>query len=479
MIAGIAELIHACRFAAAGLLLASLLGACAPGVPTSELPTLPPVSTDSFLPAVAGQLGALTEAVIADPRSAGKAGRLGMAYLAYRQDYVAEAALRRAVLLQPRSFEWQYYHAEALTRLGRLQEAVESLEQAQARNPDYPRTRTRLGLLHLQLGDLEAARIYLSEAVAANAGNAEARLGLARLLLREGELDAALAQLNTLDKQLGGADSVYFALAEAWRRKGDKGKAQRYLALFESGQGTGVPVRDPLMNEVLVLDMSEKPLLRLAGRLNRQGRPMEAIAALNRALERNPGSHLTHAALVGAYGALRQFDRAEEHYRLALEAAPATAPLLRNLARARFYQGRLEASRMALEEALAIDPHDAKALMWLGRVYLAEDRTDQGIEMLAKAVEKDPTETLARNLLIETLLEANRHEEAFANLRALQTPERKHSPQAWRTMGQAYMKLGDTELARDALAAAVASAERLGDATEARRSASLLEGLSQ
>ncbi len=478
MIAGAAR-IHSCRFGAAGLLLTSLLGACAPGVPTSELPELPAVSTDSFLPAVTRQLDALTEAVVADPRSAPKAGRLGMAYLAYRQDYAAEAALHRAVLLQPGSFEWRYYQAEALTRLGRLQEAIESLEQAQAREPDYPRTLTRLGLLHLQLGDLDAARSYLSAAVAEEADNAEARLGLARLLLRAGELDAALAQLNTLDEQLGGADSVYFALAEAWRRKGDSDKAQRYLALFESDQGAGVPIRDPLMNKVLAMDASDKPLLRLARRLNQQGRSKEAIAALNRALERNPQSHLTHAALVGAYGALRQFDKAEEHYRLALEVAPATAPLLRNLARARFYQGRLDEARTALDEALVIDPHDADTLAWLGRVYLRENQTAQGIEMLIKAVEKNPTDPSARSLLAETLLENGRHEEAFTHLRALQSPERKYSPRAWRTMGQAYLQFGESEQARVALEAGVASAQRLDDATEARRSAELLKRLSQ
>jgi hypothetical protein len=94
--------INSPRFAkikCACLLLITLLSGCGPGGSQDELPELPAVATSSFLPTVAGQLVMLQNAVETEPHSAGKAARLGMAYLAYDHDQAAEVALKRARLL--------------------------------------------------------------------------------------------------------------------------------------------------------------------------------------------------------------------------------------------------------------------------------------------------------------------------------------------------------------------------------------------
>jgi tetratricopeptide (TPR) repeat protein len=326
---------------------------------------------------------------------------------------------------------------------------------------------------------LDSARLYLEAAVIDEPANHVARLGLARLYGRTGEPDKAREHLEYILEQQGGVGSAYFLLSEIWRNKGDDDKVHGYLALFEKHRGVGIPIHDPLMGELIAMDLSEKPLLREAGRLNEQGRTGEAIEMLNRALERNPNSHLTRAALVGAYGALGQFDKVDEQYRLALASAPPTAPLLRNLARARFYQGKFEEARLALEQALAINPHDAEAAAWLGIVYLRQNKLEQGIAMLSEAVQQDPRNKLAQMVLAETLHKLGRNEEALVHLRELVVPEQKSTPHAWRLMGEAYTRLGKIDDARTAYAAAIASAERLNDAAEARISASLLDGISR
>lgn len=463
--------------ACACLFLTTLLIACDPNTSQIELPVLPPVATDSFLPTVSDQLLALQNAVDEDPRNADKTGHLGMAYLAYRQDHAAEVALERAGLLQPQKFEWSYYHAEALTRLGRLQDAANILEQASSKKPGY--SRTRLGLLYLQLGNLDSARVYLAAVVSDEPANAQARLGLARLHLRAEEPHKARVHLEKILEQQGGIGIVFFVLSEAWRQIGDEDKAREYLTWFEKYRGVVMPVHDPLMDEVYALDLSEKPLLQEARRLNQQGRTGEAIEILNQALERNPDSHLTRAALVGAYGALKQFDKVDEHYRLALESAPPTAPLLQNLARARFYQGRFEEARTALEQALVIDPYDAGAVSWLGIVYLRQNKPDQGIATLTRAVQMDSRDPQTRMILAEVLHRQGHDEEALVHLRELVNPERKNTPRAWRLMGQCYVRLGKTDEARQAFTAAVASAKRMDENEEARLSADLLQEISR
>ena len=86
------------------LLVTAMLSGCA-RVATGDLPKIPPVPLDSVLPAVHEQLTRLRNAVERKPRSAAAAGRLGMAYLVYRQREAAAVAFERARLLRPA--KWQ------------------------------------------------------------------------------------------------------------------------------------------------------------------------------------------------------------------------------------------------------------------------------------------------------------------------------------------------------------------------------------
>ena len=271
----------------AGLLLVALLGGCVQDDSRDALPELPPVATDRFLPVVAEQLASLQRAVEQEPDNASMNGRLGMAYLAYRENHAAAAALHRARLLEPEKFRWPYYHAEALTRLGRLDEAAAALQDAHSINPGHGRARARLGLLYQQLGDPDRARDHLAAVVNDDPGNAEARFGLARLDQRAGQWDDARAHLERILDEVGGAGSVYFVLSEIWRLEGDQEQTAKYLMLFEQYRDEAIPVNDPLMGEVAAMDLSERPLLRAAARLTREGRDIEAIGLLEKAHRRS------------------------------------------------------------------------------------------------------------------------------------------------------------------------------------------------
>ena len=463
----------------ASILSFALLTGCGPSVTVGELPALPSVPTEHFLAAVGDQLESLAAAVAEDPLSGKKTGRLGMAYLAYQLDDAAEVALRRARLLQPRKFEWMYYHAEALTRLGRFNEAMTSLQEAIDRKPRYLPARTHLGLLYMQLGDLEIAEAYLREAVDDRPENTEARLALARLYLQIDKPYEAREHLEYLIGKVGHSGSAYFALADSWRRTGDRDKAAEYFELFEKYRGVGLPINDSLLRAVADLDLSEKPLLRKATRLNQLGKTDEAIKTLQLALDRNPRSDLTHAALVGAFGAMQQFDKVEEHYRLALESAPPTAALLRNLGRARFFERKLLDAQKAFEEALELNPYDSFAMAWLGIVRMQRNDIEGSLALWENALEINPRESTARLNLASVLRKLGRHSEALVHMKELVRVEDEHSPRVWREMGESYLVLGQTAEARDAITAAVASAERLNDDSEARLSASLLQSIGE
>ena len=335
-----------------------------------------------------------------------------MAYLSYRLDEAAEASLRRARMLAPRKFEWLYYHAEALQRIGRMSEAAILLEQAVERRPDYYQAATRLGVLHTRLGNLDAARAVLGKVVEAHPDDIESRLALARAHLRAEDFDSAITHLNELVVRHGHIGSVYFGLADAYRRKGDQSKAAPYGRLADRYRAAGFSSADPLLTEVARMNLSDTPLILAAERARQAGNDGRAIGFLLAALERNPQGHLTHATLVGLYGAQKQFDEADEHYRRALELSPPTASLMRNLGLARIHEGRLADARAALEQSLALDDGDARTHAFLGMVNLDQGNTDHGIEALYRALELQPGHPLARRYLVDALRAEGREEEA-------------------------------------------------------------------
>lgn len=460
-------------------LVVLLLGACDAGVPTAVLPVLPAVPTDDFLPTIQQQLESLRADVVAQPRDAGRVGSLGMAYLAYHQNAAAEAALHTARLLDPEQFDWLYFHAEALTRLGRLEEAARSLRLALVQRPDHDIARTRLALVLTQSGEFDEARELLDSIVAAAPRLAMARLGLARLLLSVDDPAAAVEHLEILLRQTGPSDDVYFSLANAWRRQGESAKSQEFFVLFEKYRGVGLPVNDALMTRVGEFDISEKPLLRQARRLNQLGSTERAIELLNIALERNPDNMLVHASLVRAYGALRQFDKVDHHYQRALAGGPPTVALLRNLGRARFYEGRYAEARMAFFDAQTRSPGDSGTLAWLGIIADKQGDEARAERRFLEALKYNPRDILACYSFGQLLQRQRRFSEARTQFEQLFVPEGELTAKAMIMIAQGLAAQDGRDEARELLESATEIATRLGKPKQVRQAQELLAELPQ
>src|SRR5690242_17329509 len=76
----------------------------------TNLPPLPDVSTRSFAPVIRNAIDAAFSEARAHPDDAGAVGRLGMVLHAHGQTGAARACYRRASLLDPKNFDWVYYH---------------------------------------------------------------------------------------------------------------------------------------------------------------------------------------------------------------------------------------------------------------------------------------------------------------------------------------------------------------------------------
>lgn len=127
-------------------------------------------------------------------------------------------------------------------------------------------------------------------------------------------------------------------LAQALDRQGRPADAQR-LALEVLGQ-------DGLTGATLLL------LGELLGSLGQFGPAREACA---RALATEPGAQ-AHLCLAAAMAAMKDFDGALEHHRLALELEPASATHLGNLGSDLLAMGHVRAGLPLLERALELEP---------------------------------------------------------------------------------------------------------------------------
>jgi tetratricopeptide (TPR) repeat protein len=453
---------YGCVFA-----LLAMCAACGPQVSLDALPEIPAVATTDLLPAVGAQLDEARATLERDPADAQLNGRLGMLYLVYKMNPAAESAFRRARLLAPRRFEWAYYHGESLMRLGLYDQAIAALETATDAKPDNAIAPVRLGYAQMRNGDLDAALVTLTAVVDDHPDLVDARFELGRAQSRLGDLDAAAATLEKVLEQNGPFAEGYFALAEVYRRKGDAQRAQYYLDQFERYRGLLLKGNNRLMGQLNRLDRSASALLRRADQLALAGRTDEAIEALQRAVEMDPGSLTAHSALLIAYAGRRDFEAVDRQFREGLKVNPDDPVLHRNLGRARAMEGRYVDAETSLRRALKLNPADATGTALLG-VVLEQRKLDAEAErMFNKALQLEPREMLAHTRLAERLLQRDAHAEAVTHLDALARFSRgKDAAKHWRRLGNTYLRLERADDARAAFEAGVAQAQLDGNTRE-------------
>lgn len=132
--------------------------------------------------------------------------------LAERGDYEeAERHFRRATEIDPGDFEASTRRADALTRLGRMDEAIEVLDQVLRAEPAMPVALLSLGAAHQAAGEPQQAWARLQEVLAAAPGapreRAEAHYRLAVITSTNPELAVGGAPANEGDS-VGATDKV-------------------------------------------------------------------------------------------------------------------------------------------------------------------------------------------------------------------------------------------------------------------------------
>lgn len=278
----------------------------------------------------------------------------------------------------------------------RFARAAAFFEQAAAIDPAYPRVQYSLGVAYFNGGEYARAAPALQRAVDAEPQNVEARRMLAMASLNTGEY-ARAAELLARDPQRGSDPSIEYSYGLALVRSDRGAEAERVFSALLAAHGD-----TPELNVVLGQAHAQ------------QGDFDAAIKVLRHAIEQKAGVAEAHATLGLIY----------------------------------LKQGRLSDATEALRGELAAHSEDVKTRYTLATVLDLDGHQDEALTELRTVLRARPDYADARYLHGKILLARG---DAAGAVAALEIAMRLAPDEAnvRYQLGQAYQKLGKTELAQE------------------------------
>jgi arylsulfatase A-like enzyme/Tfp pilus assembly protein PilF len=187
-----------------------------------------------------------------------------------------------------------------------------------------------------------------------------------------------------------------------------------------------------------------------AQRLVDERRYAEAAQLLVPLLQESPDSNYFHALLGEAYLELREFEKAEQAYRLSLRSTSENPRKLCRLGDALAGQGRTAQAVECYDRALAASPEYTLAHSRLGMLRLEAGQFAQASEHFRRCVARDPQSALALTNLAYALGQLGRYAEA-AELLQKALERRPKLRRAHRYLWQALLANGRRDAAIAAL----------------------------
>ena len=408
----------------------------------TTIPPLPHLALDSYPLSSRKALERFYEAAVAHPNDAAAIGALGRALHAWDQWSAAHEAYVRAQSLAPGTFEWQYLDAVVLQRLARHADAASALERALELKPDYLPARIAFAEALFDAGDRDRSARAFEALREAPAAEPAMEFGLGRLAAAQGRHDEAITHFERAVALFPEWGAAHYALALSYRASGRQDDAQRALERHAQYGARWPGVDDPVLSVVTALRDDADTNLRRGLKLAEAGDLEGAIAAHEAALALDPSIAQAHANLISLYGRVRNWTRAEEHYR-------AVAALGFNLGDAHYDYGVLltlqekwyEAAA-AYRQAIAVNPRHANAWNNLGQVLERLRDVHGAADAYVHAVEAEPTFRLARFNEGRMLIALGKPDEAIGELQKLTEPRDAESPRYLFALATAYVRAG-------------------------------------
>lgn len=432
---------------------------------TPRLPDLPKIKVTDFLPEVRSQVQRAYHIALQHPKDAEASGKLGMLLDLYGRPGEARVCYQRAHQLEPRSFGWAYYLGSLMAKQGKQQEAVETLRAALALRPDYLPARLKLAESLFAAGELDQSYETYTAITKQFPASAEANYGLGRISAARGNQAAAIEFFRRACELFPTYGAAHYALALADRRLGKEEEAQQQLALYARNRTIVPPVEDPLRDELRELDMAASSHLERGIQLAQVGRLEDAIAETEKAVQLDPKLVKAHINLIILYGRIGNLQKAEEHYRAAVDLNPSQfADAYYDYGVALMNAAKFDEAEQNFRKAIEINPAYAAAHNDLGYLLERQGKLSEAVIQYKMALEERPDDRQAHFNLGRILVNQQKYQRAIEQFRQTLTPVDKRTPSYLYALGAAYGRAGETQNALRYLREARAEASKRGQA---------------
>jgi tetratricopeptide (TPR) repeat protein len=369
------------------------------------------------------------------PADAQALAGLGELNLRRRRFGEAAAYFERADALRPGDPRIRVRLAAARVRLGRLHDAIKTLEEI------HPRARSggsliALGWCYLRAQRSREAAALLAPLVEQAPRWVELRLLLGTSYLASGNPVAAVSELEQADQQAPGDPLIRVRLAAAYTRVGRPQDAlhaldtlgaaaqqwpdyqlERSRALLRVGRldeaytAAGIAQR--------LIPHAPQPYVLLGQIEAKQGKPGRANAALAKALQLDQGYGPAHLALGRLRAAEGNMDEAIEAFDAAVRVDPTSGVTIRAKTDGLIAQKRVKEARRFVEAAVKADDRNPDLHALLGSVYMAQREPGRAHAAFRRALDLDPRSALPRLGLAELAVRDGHPIEAIGHLRAV------------------------------------------------------------
>ena len=444
----------------------------------ADLPPLPEADLADIEQRYEKQVASAWERAQREPGSAQTVGSLGMLLHALGQYEAAAACYTRARAIEPSSFRWSYYLAAALESQQDREQAIAALDDAQGFSGDYGPYFVRLGNLLREEGRLPEAEAAFRKALELQPLLPSAHLGLGRALASGGRSEDAVLSYERAVELAPNFAAAHYALGLGYRRTKQPEQAKRALGRYERLRPLAEPTFDPLLDAVTALRGDSSSSIDPSASFTLEQR-RTFVEELERTLAGNPDLISAHANLIALYWQLGDAEKAEDHYRKALEIDPDHADAHYNWGSVELARGDRDAALASFQQALESQPDHANALVQSGLLVERAGRGEEAEKLYLAALEAHPAQRQANYLLARRLVGRGEYAEAARRLEETVRIQDETTPSYLRALASTYLRSGNIPAARARLEEAERQAKALGRDDLATQVRAAIEGLPQ
>jgi len=297
----------------------------------------------------------------------------------------AQGALRILGLLTERTPEdpdIDLNRGQVYVLSGRTDLALESFKKSIEKSPHNPLAYFEMGKICYQRNELAAAMENFLEAVRQDGTNAEYLYKLGSVCLARGEVDEAIKYLTRVESSGSALPQIYNVLGQAYRRKGDRIRADAYLKKFQEVASAEQKEEDRNWAVERLIYQGEMQL--------DQGDPAQARASFEHTLQLDPDRWDAHGYLAEMFLSSGDLELAYQHLARMQEIDPDSP--VGNYLMAKYWYQRRDLNQ-ALPYAVKVKisrPGNSELRNLLGNIYSGLGQTEKALEEYAAAVRLAP-----------------------------------------------------------------------------------------